>query len=372
MTEPEIGGQIEDALDLSTWHGPDQMQTDAARLGARFAEALAEETADHRTLRDKLLPALGEIKDVVRARGAGVYAATPRQLARVQQSLLANGAAATGATSAALEVPRLGVAQVGVCLLRYDGRPGATIGTRFYRRDVPLPSDPMEQAYRLLDRQSGRQLEEETQPEGGIAELARRGVQAFAERAILLHDADTPWRIGSGPFAPYELLTGSGRPEVLRRGLAMLRAFVDTCPHFAFAATPGRERVMEVLGGGLRPGEFALVQNDHARCDRIVEQGNLRGGDRALAQAFVAEVAPRITQGVCRVSRFAPPQVFWAHEDHARSAALILMAEAARRAYTNRPLLPDLARANAKSAFATEGIEASLITARARQSRPFG
>ena len=365
---------IEAALDLSTWRGPEALQADAAALGERFAEALAEETHDHRVLRDRLLPALDDVQDELRARDAGVYAATPRQLAAVARRLLGRGASGVGGTSAALEISRLAVAQVGICLTSYDGTGGATYGTRLLRRDVPLPQDPAEQAFGLLKHAVERQRREEDAEAGpvGVAELARRGVRAVAERAALLEATDTPWRIAAGPFAPYEILTGSGRMPVLRRGLAVLRGFVEDHPRFAFAATPGREPLMEAIGGGLRPGEVALVQHDHRRCRQIVEQGNLRGTDRDLAQRFVTEVAPRVTQGVCRVSRFAPPQVFWAHELHALEAGLVLMADAAQRPYSNRPLLPDLARATAEAAFAADSLAGNLATARARQARPFG
>ena len=104
----------------------------------------------------------------------------------------------------------------------------------------------------------------------------------------------------------------------------------------------------------------------------MIDQGNLRGDDRRLAERFADEVAPRVTQGVCRVSRFAPPLVFRAHADHALEAALVLMADAAQRPYTNRPLLPELARAAARVAFAPDALDAAHAAARVRQARHFG
>ena len=293
------GGDLAAALDLATWRGPEALYADAAALGGRFAEALAAETADHRALRDGLLPALGEVAEDLRAPGAGVHAATPAQIAAVGRRLLNRGAAGVGGTSAALDLPRLAVAQIGICLSSYDGRPGSTYGTRLLRRDVPLPQDPLAQAYDLLGRETDRQRrQEQVQLEtGGVAELARRGVRAYAERAALLERAEAPWRIGAGPFAPYELLTGSGRPEVLRRGLDLLRRFVGEHPRFAFAATAGREPVLEMIGSGLRPGEVALVQHDRHRCRRMIDQGNLRGDDRRLAERFADEVAPQRDAG---------------------------------------------------------------------------
>ena len=373
---------LSDALDLANWHGADELLAAAARLEGELSDALAEEAADHQTLRRELLPRTGDIREAVRARDAGVYAVTGRQLARVQRALLNGGAASVGTESAAHESARLGVAQVGVCLTQYDGslRGGGWggWGTQLFQRNQPVPGDAREQALALLEAQAAREARERMRPEhggdgeAGDAELTRRGIAAYAERAILLERATTPWRIGRGPFAPFELLTGSGRPELLRRGLDVLRRFVESCPRFVFVASAGRERTIELIGGALRPGEFALLVTDRDRCRRIVDDGSLRGADRAVAEAYVAEVAGRVTCGVCRVSRFAPPQVFWAHEDHAKSAATAVMADALHRPGTNRPLLPDLARAQAQTAFAADGLAASVTAARVRQNRPFG
>ena len=367
------------ALDLANWHGADELQAAARRLEGELARALAEEVADGQTLRAELLTRLGEVEPAARAEGAGVYRATPRQLLRAQRSLLGGGAASVGTESAAHESPRMGVAQVGVCLVQYDGRQaGGGWGTRLYRRNQAVAGDALERALALLEDQAQRQARERLRPdvtsddERGPAELARRGIAAYAERLILLDEATAPWRFGRGPFAPYELLTGSGNMHVLRRGLAMLRRYVDEGVRFAFVANPGRERVLELIGAGLRPGEFALVQTDRDRCDQIVEEGNLRGEHRELAQAFVRQVAPRVTCGVCRVTRTAPPQAFWCHADHAVPAAVALMADAMHRPYANAPLLPDLARAQAGAAFAADGLHASVTAARVRQGRPFG
>ena len=367
------------ALDLANWHGADELQAAVRRLEEEMAAAIAEEAADGETLRRELLTRLDEVEPAARASGAGVYRVTPRQLARAQRSLLDGGAASVGTESAAHESPRMGVAQVGVCLAQYDGRQaGGGWGTRLYRRNQAVAGDAMERALQLLESQAARQVRERLRPDGGAdddrgpAELARRGIAAYAERAILLDEATAPWRFGRGPFAPYELLTGSGNMEILRRGLAVLRRYVEEGVRLAFVANPGRERVLELIGSGLRPGEFALVQTDRHRCHQIVEEGNLRGEHRAYAEAFVREIAPRVICGVCRVTRAAPPQPFWCHADHAVPAAIALMADAMHRPYANAPLLPDLARAQARAAFAADGLNASVTAARVQRDRPFG
>jgi hypothetical protein len=39
-----------------------------------------------------------------------------------------------------------------------------------------------------------------------FSELGRRGIMSYAERAVLLHRSQAPWRLGHGHPAPYELL----------------------------------------------------------------------------------------------------------------------------------------------------------------------
>ena len=365
------------AYDLSTWDGPDAFQAGAARLANELADAMAEESADHQTLRDKLLTRMDEIRDDVRAKDAGVYRVTLEQVERVQRSLLCGGAAATGGHSSAHESPRLGVAQVGVCLTQYDGgRCDGGWGMRLYRRNQPIPGDPKEQALALLEDQARRQAQaamrdDDGFDQGNVAELARRGIATFAERAILLDRATASWRFGRGPLAPLQLLTGGGG-EALRQGVKMLRRFVESHPRFAFVSFPNGEPVMETIGGGLRAGEFALVKTDRDRLVGMVNGMSFRGGDRRLAEDFAEEVGPLVTCGVYRVSRHARPQVFWAHRDHARQAATALMADAMQRPCSNRPLLVDLAQASAEAAFASDGLDASVNAARVRSGRPFG
>ena len=152
----------------------------------------------------------------------------------------------------------------------------------------------------------------------------------------------------------------------------MLRRFVETHPRFAFVSFPNGEPVMETIGGGLRAGEFALVKNDRDRLVGMVNGMSFRGGDRRLAEDFAEEVGPLVTCGVYRVTRHARPQVFWAHRDYAQQAATALMADAMQRPCSNRPLLVDLAQANAEAAFAADGLDASVTAARVRAGRPFG
>ncbi len=70
-------------------------------------------------------------------------------------------------------------------------------------------------------------------------------------------------------------------------------------------------------------------------------------GDRLTPQGWLARfrdrVAPRVVVGVYRASPVAPPQVFYAHADHANVAARIAVADSVLQQERGFPLLIDLA-----------------------------
>src|SRR5207248_1216860 len=85
--------------------------------------------------------------------------------------------------------------------------------------------------------------------------------------------------------------------------------------------------------------EYAIVQTLEDRITRLIDTvtfgdpGNtdLRwDGERLTPQTWLArfrdQVAPRVVVGVYRASPVAPPQVFYAHADHADLAARIAAA----------------------------------------------
>ena len=360
-----FGVELASALDLSTWSDADDVQAAHDRLEREVADALEAEDAAVAAMRVELGDRLSADRPG-RPGGAGLYAADAAMLGRAQRQLFLGKAAAVGATAATHETLPLGVTQLGVCLCRYDpddGRGG--YGLRLFRREVRDRRDPAEDLARLLERRG------ELDAAGGGAgasRLARRGVRAFAERAVLFERTDARWRIGSGPFAPLELLTGGGSGGLLRAGLDLLTRWVDAGVPFAFVAADGEgERVLRTVGGALRPGEFALVSTDEHRCGEIVRRSNWAGGDRSRAEQFVEEVSPRVTAGVYRASRLAPPRAFWAPERHAAEAAVVLMADAVLRPYSSRPVLLDLAQLTAEAAFAREAFEATVQAGHARR-----
>src|SRR5262249_40806218 len=141
--------------------------------------------------------------------------------------VLFNGATeASYGTAAGHDTLPLSLTQVGVCLVSYAGEQGAWVH-RLYRRDLRLRgTDPVDEALAILER---RQAQSESEPWGRhdrLTELGRRGITAYAERAVLLKQSQAPWRMGRGNPAPYELLTGSGSMELLLAGLDLLSELI--------------------------------------------------------------------------------------------------------------------------------------------------
>ena len=61
------------------------------------------------------------------------------------------------------------------------------------------------------------------------------------------------------------------------------------------------------------------------------------------AERFLEDVAPRVLVGIYRASPLAPPQMFYAHKEHAHTAARIAIADSVLLADRGFPALIDLA-----------------------------
>jgi len=76
--------------------------------------------------------------------------------------------------------------------------------------------------------------------------------------------------------------------------------------------------------------------------------------------------------GVFRASKDVPPQVFYAHAEHAQEAALIALADSVLQAHRGFPLLIDLADTVCRSTFGVEGFVSTVQSAYARRGTPLG
>jgi hypothetical protein len=365
------GESLARTLDLTTWQDAPDFKAIYERMSAEVEEAVEQEQRTRAVIREKFFPQLARQANA--PSDAGVYQATPAQIEQKHRGILLNGKIeACDGTVATHDTLVLTVTQLGVCLTSYRGE-HLTLSQRLFRRDLRVGAgyDPAAEALELLQRRSRRTAPGEEDRRETIAELARRGIMSYAERAVLLDRSEAPWRLGHGQLIPYELITGAGSMELLSAALEMLRRFVLDHQRFVFVPSTVRDRVLLTIGDALRPLEYAVVETNAGRLRTIVDQGKYAPDYQRMALDFVNDVGPNVVTGVYRASAFSPAHIFIAHRDFVHDAALIAMADSAMQEHRGFPLLIDLAHNVVNAAFGTETFDQVIRNAYADAGEPF-
>lgn len=367
--EVSFGEPLDRTLDLDTWDDGKDLNAVFAKLDEEVSQALTQEDELRKQVRKILFPMIAKRPNA--PKGAGVFEATRKQLQDTQLNVLFNGGVeACDGSCAVHDTLPLTVTQIGVCLVSYLGQQGAW-GHRLYRKDLHMRGqDPLHEALESLQRRQQRAGVDHESHRDQLSELGRRGIMSYAERAVLRWKSNAPWRMGHGQPAPYELLTGSGSMDFLRRSIDLLEELILDFRRFVYVpSTPG-ERLLLTIGHALRPREFAVVENSVRRLEQILTKGHLRAEHRKRAEAFTKEAGPAILIGVYRTYAESPPQVFYAHADCIQDAALIAMADSLLQSQRAFPTLIDLADTVCSSLFGTEGFNSTIQTAYAKHGHP--
>jgi hypothetical protein len=382
--EEGFGESLQQALDVDTWQTGEDLASVYERIDAEVREAVRQEEEYARLIREKLFPNLNTYPRA--PKGAGVYAAQPADVERIHRGLLFNGGveAADGRILAHDSLP-LTVFQVGVSLVSYQGNQGVW-GHRLYRRDLRVSdSDPMQSLIELLERRQQRDGLNRPGKRDSLARLARRGILAYAERAILLRRSSARWRIGHGNPAPFELITGSGSLDLMIESTRLIREMVEEQQRFLFVASEPSDRFLLSIGNALRPMEFAIVRSLREVIEGTIAAAHYRSQTHVASTVwdgrrlsplewvgrFRDEVASRVVVGVYRATRLAAPQVFYAHEDHADIAGHIAIADSVLQEHRGFPLLIDLADSVCRGAFGQETLEGPIEAAYVAAGAPF-
>ena len=368
--EDAYGESLSQTLNLDTWmHGEDLAEM-YGRLEKEIADAVIMEDSYREIIRKEVF---SKIKSSPGApHNAGITQAKKEDLERIHKGLLFNGGVeACDGTSVVHDTLPLTITQIGISLVSYNGNQG-TWGHRLFRRDLRSKiSDPVEEVLTVLERREKR----ESQGMDGekLSELARRGIMAFAERAILKDKSQALWRMGHGNLVAYELITGlwASKKERIQLSLDLIDWFVNY-KRFVFVPSAPRKRHWLMIGNALKPMEFAIVQTLKPDIERMLESGGYRNesGVRPLMQAFANEVAPKIVVGLYRVWEAAPPFLFYAHIDNAEMAAHIAMADSLLQEHRGFPMLIDLADTVCSATFG-DSFLSSVQTAYSENSQPF-
>lgn len=365
------GETLSNTLDLDTWHpGTDLIQL-YARLQEEIAVAVKQETQQKKAIRERIFPYLQKRPDIP---GSGVYTTSAAKLHDVHHKLLFNGAVeACDGTVVSHDTLPVTITQIGVCLVSYHGDQGSWVH-RLYRRDLRAKGkDPLDDTIKLLDARKQRGAADQTGRDK-LSTLARRGIMAYAERAVLLRRSNAIWRMGHGSPTPYELITGSGIPELLEASLKLLRELILGHEKFVFVPSAVKARELLTIGNALRPLEYAVVDTNQGSIEQILISGHYRGQWATLGnqvEKFAKEVGPKIAVGLFRVSDLSPAQLFYAHVDHVHTAALIAMADSLLQEHRGFPMLIDLADNLCRSAFGGDVFSATTQVAYSSAGAPY-
>lgn len=379
-----FGEPLARTLDLDTWTTGEDWATIYERIAAEVEDAIAQEDDVRGEIRRRVFPLLGAHPQA--PPGAGVHAASLGNLERVHRGLLFNGGVeACDGTQQVHDTIPLTILQIGISLVSYQGDQG-TWAQRLFRRDLRAASDdPVSEMLELLERRERRGGLNQPGRRDALSELLRRGIMAYGERAILLRRSDALWRMGHGNPAPYELITGSGSLDLMIEATRIIRELIEQHQTFLYVASEPSDRVLLTIGQALRPLEFAIVGTLKEQIEKTVMNGHYRGqrvvvdrrwdgvelSPEKWIQTFCHDVAPQVVVGVYRASHLAPPQMFYAHRDHADIAAHIAIADSMLRAHRGFPLLIDLADSVCRSVFGAETLAGPVSAAYVGANAPW-
>lgn len=364
-----FGEPLSAALDLGSWRPSEDLGELFGRLQSEIESAIEQDLPARQAIRDNVFPRLRDRKRA--PPGAGAYRVSQHELDEVQRGLLFRGAVeACNGIAVTHEALSLSVTQVGICLVSYHADRGSWVH-RLYRRDLrATPANPENLAWQLVvNRQDA--AGDGPAPAERLSDLARRGLMAYAERAALVERSTAPWRMGHGNPVPYELLTGSGSPQLMLASLDLLRALVAGHQKFVFVPSAMVERAFLTLGDALEPLEYLIVDDATRYMERIYYASYLNRSDRKQLRQFVNEIGPRIVIGCYRASSIGPARIFYAHVDHAHEAAMIALADSRLHEHRAFPALLDLADTLCRSTFGAGDFTASLRDAYAVAGLPY-
>lgn len=365
--EQQFGERLVDVLDINntgSWREGVDLVREYARIEREVGEAVAAERGHEAKVREVVFPKLKTAPGAPPE--AGHYDdVTLEDIKTTHQNLLFAGRVqACDGTVQTHDTLALTVYQIGVCLVSYRGNAGSW-STRLFRKDLrEQHPDPVGELTQLLERRHRRAGLNQPDRRDGLSELAQRAVMSFAEARVLAEKAETPWRVGHGSPAPYQLLAGAGNPDVMIESVKVLRRLIADHRRFVFVSSESGDRDLLTLGQALRPLEYLIVQSLDERLTEFVE--NVSFSPRVTAdndwdgiplspenwvRKFRDEVANQVLVGVYRASWLAPPQVFYCHRKHFETAARIALADSVLLPDRGFPMLIDLVDRACKSVY---------------------
>jgi len=246
-----------------------------------------------------------------------------------------------------------------VCLINYFGQQGS-YSHRMYRKDLHQKSgDSIGDLLNLIER---RAADSTGRSRSKLSALAVRGIKAYAERKILLEKSTSNWLLAGGSPTPYELMTGfwASRTEMKEKSIELMRGMVLDHQRFVYVQSSANMGDLWTLGSALYPLEYLVLDTMEDNLIHMVESGGTRGEFYKGYLNFAREVGPKIVRGLFKVSRQAPPQLFYCHIDHIQTAVLIAIADSVLQLHQGSPMLLDLANHLCQNAFGKNDFFATI------------
>ncbi len=370
--ESAYGESLAKALDLNTWRPGFELASLYDRLQQEVVDPVRREGEIHARIREIIFPLLKTRPS--RPKDAGVWDVPPDKIQEVHANHLFNGGVeACDGTIAIHDTLPVTITQIGVSLVSYLGDQG-TWGHRLFRRDLRASGiNPVDETLDLLERRRARGGIDQPSKRDRLTELTRRGVMAYAERAVLLRRSEAVWRMGHGNPLAYELITGSGNRDLCLAGVDLLQQLV-AYKKFVYVPSATGQRELLTIGGALLPLQYAIVDTLQHHVGDIAK-GHYRGdqwgsvGERV--KQFAGDCGDKVVVGVYRASKFSPAQVFYSHVDHAHQAALIAIADSVLQEHRGFPMLIDLADAVCRMMFGSDSFGRNIQLAYADAGEPF-
>jgi hypothetical protein len=360
--ERALGQSIQSALDLSTWDSGTGLRG-LHKAQQHLAKSITQQKRILREVRKHLLPELANFPNAPDA--AGVFRVTEADLTLARRTVLLTGdLTAVRGASVSHESLVANLVSVGICLTKYDGqiRSWRTI---FLRHDCDIAAtNPVDEIRAILNQRARRsKVGPGGQGDDGISRLMRRALQSAAERKSLLEKVDSSWRMGYGVPIPYDLLTGSGSMDLIDAVLPVLEALLLQDSRWVFLPDSLTSLAFSTIAAALEPGELAIIQKAKPTFDAIVEKGHYPSDYRTKVRQFAEQAGDAIIIGGFRASQFGPPQLFFAHKEHALHAGLVAMADAALQPHRGFPLLLELAGISAKAGLGIDAFQGMVESA---------
>ncbi len=357
----DFGEELAAVLNLDTWQTGRNLDAEYRRIEAEVQWAVEYETEQQRNVRHRIHHLLSTAPQA--PPGAGRHRVEPEEILDVHRDLLFNGAVeACDGISQIHDTLALTIHQISVCAVSYRGETDC-LQQRLFRRDLRMQgADPIEAVLDLLEKRNRRGGSELSERDV-LSELAQRGLLSYAERAVLATRARAPWRMGHGSPAPLELIVATF-PDLAIESIRAIRRLVEQ-GRFVFVHDHLGDRALLTIGQSLHPLEYAIVGTLKDRIERHLDSWAAYSAptvdcswDGVVLPAhewvrrFRDLIAPQVVYGVYRATLLGPPQVFYAHVQHADIAARIALADSVLLEQRGFPLLLDLASRICRSIYA--------------------